>query len=722
MERSQWLNLNGAWEFAETDDGEASFLGEEMPDRITVPFCRESKLSGLERKGFVKYVWYRREFEVPEDWEGKRVRFHVGACDWETTVWINGARVGFHRGSSDPFDFDITPLLKEGTNAVTLKVYDDVRTGLQPGGKQSQREESHGIYYTRTTGIWQTVWLEAVGDTFVESLSILPDPDNSKVTVETTLDGKWKDHRIEIAAFAEGAEVGTAKGDAAWGATRIDVPLTEKRLWSPKDPFLYDLKVKVLKGVTVVDEVESYFGLRKMEIQGRAILLNGEPVFQRLVLDQGFYPDGIWTAPTDAALEGDIRLSMEAGFNGARLHQKVFEPRFLYHADRLGYMVWGEFPNFGMNFNETAIDEPVIREWTNLVKRDRNHPCVVGWCPFNETPPESARLQNIILDLTQRLDPTRPVIDTSGWTHTHSDPDLSDAHDYDQNPDSYRQRWFDQFSNLLGLPARYGIVSGPASGRPFFVSEFGGIGWNIKEGWGYGATPESLEDWYERFQGLVDANLDNPNFFGYCYTQLTDIEQEQNGIFNYNREAKFDNQKLHAIQTRKAAYEEAPPVEIVSPPKVDWTVLVPTAHDRDLGGEWEFTESDPGESWAAPEFDTTGRKKGKGGFGAGIGEEFLRTDWKSEDIWLRRKFDYDGGDFDTGALVIFYDDATEVYLNGKKVWGRKRWVNKYHAFDVTKEIKSALKPGANTIAVHTHQDKGDRFIDVGLLIGILGTD
>ena len=717
LKRDAWINLNGTWEFAETDDGNANYLETEMPDRITVPFCRESELSGLNRKGFVQYVWYRRSFEIPSEWKGKRVLFHVGACDWETTVWVNKQKVGFHRGSSDAFSFDITPFLEKGVNTVTLKVYDDVRTGLQPAGKQSQREESHGIFYTRTTGIWQTVWLEAVGTTHISDLSLVTDPDKYRLSIQARLDGEWFGGQLKAEAFMGEESVGKAQADTKWNVTEIDLPLAKRRLWTPSDPYLYTLRLTLLKEGQIVDELESYFGLRKVEVRGAAILINGEAIFQRLVLDQGFYPDGIWTAPTDEALKKDILLSQEAGFNGARLHQKVFEPRFLYHADCLGYLLWGEFPNFGLHFDQTAIDEPVIREWSQIVRRDRNHPSIIGWCPFNETPRESARVQNIVLDLTRQLDPTRPLLDTSGWTHTHDNPDVLDAHDYDQNPDSYRERWEAFFGANLALPRKYGLRTGAESGKPFFVSEFGGIGWNIEKGWGYGNTPESLDEFYARFKGLVDANLDNRHFFGYCYTQLTNVEQEQNGIFSFSREPKFDNARLKEIQSRKAAYETDPPTEVVPPPEIHWTVLVPSAHEREADLEWSYTEEDPGPDWMSADFDSSAWKKGRAGFGTRM-DDLRGTEWKSKDIWLRKEFECDSIEFDIAAFVIFHDDDTQIFLNGNLVWQRGRWTDKYQGYEVTKAIRKNLVKGQNTIAVHTYQDAGGQYIDVGLLLGM----
>lgn len=550
--RAEWLNLNGEWEFAETDDDKADFLkSEKYPDRITVPFCRESRLSGLARRDFVRNVWYRREFTVPEDWQSARVRLHVGACDWRTRVFINGAIVGTHTGGSAPFAFDITRALRPGANTVVIHAFDDTRSGLQACGKQSQKLESHGCVYTRTTGIWQTVWLEGVGATYVGDYFVTPTSE-PRVQLRVEVDGPEAGIEVKATAYAGDKECGSATAAASDRAAVLDMPLAENHTWTPENPFLYDLKITLVKDGTVLDSVDGYFGLRTVSLDGVNFLINGKRVFQRLVLDQGFYPEGIWTAPTDDALRQDIEISKAAGFNGARLHQKVFEPRLLYWADKLGYIVWGEFPNWGANVGGNQVDLPIMDEWVEILRRDRNHPAIIGWCPFNETPEAAGPLQNSIINVTRQIDPTRPVLDTSGWYHSHPEPELLDAHDYDQNPQSFRERWT---RILSGNPKeKEPHVDKPV---PFFISEYGGIGWSLEEkGWGYGNTPKSMDEFYTRLKGLTDVLLENPRMFGFCYTQLTNIEQEQNGIYTYDRKPKFDIQKINAIFSAPAAYEK----------------------------------------------------------------------------------------------------------------------------------------------------------------------
>jgi len=564
FERNSWLNLNGTWQF-EIDCNNTGFergliSGKDLKDKIVVPFCPESKLSGIGNTDFMPYVWYRRFFDLPEKTQGKRILLHFGAVDWYAKVWINNNFAGEHKGGSSPFTLEITKFIKDTNNEIVVHVYDDVRTGLQAGGKQSPQRESQGCSYTRTTGIWQTVWLEAVSPTYIQDFKIIPDPDNSQIIMNFKIEGNYQGCKITATALADNKKVGNVTINANWTNSPMVLKLSKKKLWNVGNPFLYDLKIELKKGNETIDTVKSYFGLRKITIQGRAILINEKPVFQRTVLDQGFYPDGIWTAPTDSDLKRDIELSMAAGFNGARLHQKVFEPRFHYWADKLGYLTWGEYPNWVLAYDKTDIDSVVVTEWTEILERDKNHPSIIGWCPFNETPISAKRIQQIIVPLTKSIDPTRVVLETSGWTHTIANPQVLDGHDYDQNPETFRQRWTDYFkSDNSKLPNHDNIPQ--TRNCPLFISEYGGIGW-FKKGdpaWGYGNNPETLEQFYQRYKGLTDALLDNPNIFGFCYTQLTDIEQEKNGIYYYNRTCKFEAEKLREINSRTAAYEKIYP-------------------------------------------------------------------------------------------------------------------------------------------------------------------
>ena len=716
--RTNWASLNGEWQFEvdEQEQGEARGLmsGKDLASRILVPFCPESRLSGLGHTAIMKHVWYRRTFELPAAMRGKRVRLHFGAVDYKAWVWLNGQAVGSHTGGSASFCFEITPFLRPGTNDLVVHVFDDTASGDQPCGKQTPTV-SQGCLYTRTTGIWQPVWLEAVGSSFVKSFALTPDPDHSRVLLCVQVDKPEPGLKLTAEAFAEGKRVGRDACPATSSQLSLVLNLSKKRLWQPGAPFLYDLKFSLSRGHHTVDQLASYFGLRAVSIQGRSVLINGKRVFQRLILDQGFYPEGIWTAPSDEELRRDIERSMAAGFNGARLHQKVFEPRFLYWADKLGYLVWGEFPNWGFDLRPKDYAN-FANEWGEVLRRDRNHPAIIGWCPFNETPPRAGDLQQLVWRQTRAVDPTRPVIESSGYAHTVPDPEVLDAHDYDQDPAHFKRHWAEFFdaSAAAAMPARYGRSSRDL-GVPFMVSEFGGTFWGDKQGWGYGAGPKDLEAFYQRYQGVVDALLDNPNMFGFCYTQLTDVEQEHNGLYFYDRRPKFDLQRLHAITARSAAYEKTGPTapSPAGPTAPGWRVLVGAAADGELCQPYHFTTNAPPPQWSAESFEDSAWAVARAPFGNALPK--VRTSWQSSDIWLRRTFEGPGSDITRAALVIFHDEDTEVYVNGQEVWHGAGFLTRYEMFPVTKALKQALHPGRNTLAVHTHQTVGGQFIDLALL-------
>jgi hypothetical protein len=719
--RENWASLNGEWQF-EIDpagDGQARGLvsGKKLMTKIVVPFCPESKLSGIGHYGLMKNVWYRRDFEVPAAMQGKRVLLHFGGVDYQSWVWVNGQLAGTHVGGNVSFALEITRLLRAGSNELVVRALDDTTSGKQPTGKQTHTV-SEGCSYTRTTGIWQSVWLEAVGSSYISGISLVPDPDHSRVLIEAEINGADKGLTLTVEATANGKSMGKDATPATWRNNRLVVDLAEKHLWDTSSPFLYDLKFSLTQGDRVVDEVASYCGLRKVAIQGRAILINDKPVFQRLILDQGFYPDGVWTAPSDDELKKDIERSMAMGYNGARLHQKVFEPRFLYWADKLGYLVWGEFPNWGFNY-QPENHANYINEWNEVLVRDRNHPSIIGWCPFNESPASAAEIQNIIFHQTKLLDPTRPVLETSGWTHRVTNPEVRDDHDYNQDPASFAKRWMDFFagSGATPLPSRYGAgASGKDLGVPFMVSEFGGIGWSTEGGWGYGAGPKTEEEFYQRYKGLVDAQLDNPDLFGFCYTQLTDVEQEKNGLYYYDRRPKFDVKRMHAITSRAAAYEKTGPVTAaakVSSKSSEWRVLVGAAADGELCLPYRFTTAKPAEDWLSAGFDDASWAEAKAPFGT-INKP--RTAWNTPDLWLRRSFEWDGKPVSNAALVIFHDETTEVYVNGQKVWERSGFNNAYEIFNISEVLKKVLKPGRNQLAIHTNQTAGGQFIDLALLV------
>jgi beta-galactosidase/beta-glucuronidase len=560
MVRESWLNLNGPWEF-EIDQGrsgrERGLVNRKLANTIQVPFCPESKLSGIGNVDFMWCVWYRRAVILPKEWAGKRVLIHFGAVDYDTEVWVNGQSVGKHRGGYSSFSFEITAALKESENIITVCAEDDTRSDLQPTGKQCDAYESGGCSYTRTTGIWQTVWLEAVPQQYMGRPRITPDLENGTVVLEVPIVGDPEGLSLKATASLDGKAVGSAQVKASGPNFFVTVPLSVVKPWEIGSPTLYDLTLEMSDSKGVVDKVGSYFGLRSITLATPAILINGKPVFQRLILDQGFYPDGIYTAPTDDELRKDIERSMAMGFNSARLHQKVFEERFLYWADKLGYPVWGEMASWGLNLMNPLALERFITEWREILQRDYSHPSIVGWCPFNETGHmQNQEVLRLTYRLTKDIDATRPVIDTSGYVHVETDVD--DCHNYDQNPETFSATYAPFAEG--GAAFRNSRWDAPYKGQPYFVSEYGGIWWNPDQkdnkAWGYGDRPKSEEEFIARYKGLTEALLFHPMMCGFCYTQLTDVEQEVNGLYTYDRKPKFDPAVIKAINAQKAAIED----------------------------------------------------------------------------------------------------------------------------------------------------------------------
>ena len=555
--RENWLNLNGEWQFEidNSNSGEERKLFEsnkEFSLKINVPFCPESKLSGIENVDFMNAVWYKRDFEINEKQIGNLIFLHFGAVDYEAIVYINGQKCFTHKGGYVSFCVDITEFVKIGKNTLTVNAIDYTRNRLIPSGKQSIKFNSHGCYYTRTTGIWQTVWLEFVPKTHIEKVKYVTIPSNASINISAELCGNGT---FSAEAFYNGKLVGKKSITTNGGVTNITIALSEKHLWEVGNGRLYDLVLTYGE-----DKVNSYFGLRTLQLDGHKFLINGKSVFQRLILDQGFYPDGIYTAPSDNELVADIERSLAIGFNGARLHEKVFEERFLYHCDRLGYIVWGEYPNWGLDHSYADSIYAILPEWLEEIERDFNHPAIVGWCPFNETWDQHGHKQfddllSLVYKSTKAVDPTRPCIDTSGNFHVITD--IYDLHDYEQDPEVFSKHY-----EPLGKNNKFEFYSAFENRqhyngkKPFFISEYGGIAWTDQDGWGYGNSPKTSEEFLTRLKALTDTLLDNSLMFGFCYTQLTDVEQEQNGLYTYNRKAKFETETIRKIISRKAAIED----------------------------------------------------------------------------------------------------------------------------------------------------------------------
>ena len=579
FERNAWINLNGEWTYSFDFGGSGLerewFKSTGFDQKIIVPFCPESKLSGVEYKDFINHMWYHRTISIPQDWANKQVLLNFGAVYYKSEIYIDGVFAARHFGGTSSFQVDITPYVKAGqTHNLVVYVESDVRSTHQPSGKQNLQFASYGCNYTRTTGIWQTVWMEAVHPEGLQSVQMIPDIDQQQLIIRPRF-YKELGGKLEV-TLKDNGKVVSKETVAANALSTVILPVKKMKTWSPENPFLYDVEFRVIdKAGNVVDEVKSYAGMRKVHIEGKKIYLNNQPYYQRLVLDQGFYPDGIWTAPSDEALKKDIQLSMEAGFNGARLHQKVFEERFYYWADKLGYLTWGEASSWGMDCNDIETARNFITEWTEIVERDRNHPSILIWTPTNEEfwpdRVQYPRLMQDLYKLTKAIDPTRPFHGTSGGSHIATD--IWTVHNYEQDPAKLKDLLYND-GKLMEAP-KWEIQLMPKNigfnglkytdqytfpqykhDMPYLIDEFGGIKWNPSQqmesaqntSWGYGEPPHSLEEFYARLEGLVNTVLSlSDHVWGYCYTQLTDVEQEQNGIYYYDRSPKFDMKRIHAI-------------------------------------------------------------------------------------------------------------------------------------------------------------------------------
>ena len=579
FERNAWINLNGEWTYSFDFGGSGLerewFKSTGFDQKIIVPFCPESKLSGVEYKDFINHMWYHRTISIPQDWANKQVLLNFGAVYYKSEIYIDGVFAARHFGGTSSFQVDITPYVKAGqTHNLVVYVESDVRSTHQPSGKQNLQFASYGCNYTRTTGIWQTVWMEAVHPEGLQSVQMIPDIDQQQLIIRPRF-YKELGGKLEV-TLKDNGKVVSKETVAANSLSTVILPVKKMKTWSPENPFLYDVELRVIdKAGNVVDEVKSYAGMRKVHIEGKKIYLNNQPYYQRLVLDQGFYPDGIWTAPSDEALKKDIQLSMEAGFNGARLHQKVFEERFYYWADKLGYLTWGEASSWGMDCNDIETARNFITAWTEIVERDRNHPSILIWTPTNEEfwpdRVQYPRLMQDLYKLPKAIDPTRPFHGTSGGSHIATD--IWTVHNYEQDPAKLKELLYND-GKLMEAP-KWEIQLMPKNigynglkytdqytfpqykhDMPYLIDEFGGIKWNPSQqmesaqntSWGYGEPPHSLEEFYARLEGLVNTVLSlSDHVWGYCYTQLPDVEQEQNGIYYYDRSPKFDMKRIHAI-------------------------------------------------------------------------------------------------------------------------------------------------------------------------------
>jgi beta-galactosidase/beta-glucuronidase len=585
--REHWQSLNGQWKFTFDNDNRFAHPSDsiEWNAEIRVPYPPESQASGIGDRGFHHACWYQRDFQMRA--EGQRVLIHFGAADYRTLVWVNGYHVVEHEGGHTPFSADITHTLNDsGNQTVTVRVEDDPHDLAKPRGKQDWQLEPHSIWYPRTTGIWQTVWLERVSHTYIHKLRWTPHFDGFEIGCDALVAGDLHgdltvevkiQHGDKMLADDRYKVIG---GEAARKISLSDPGIDDSRnelLWSPERPTLLDAEVILRRGDQVIDRVKSYTALRSGHINRDRFMLNGRPYPLRLVLDQGYWPDTLLTAPDDDALRKDVELAKAMGFNGVRKHQKIEDPRYLYWADKLGLLVWEEMPS-AYRFSPLAIKR-LVKEWGEVIDRDYSHPCIIVWVPFNESwgVPNLTSMQahrnavEALYHLTRTLDSTRPVIGNDGWEASATD--ILGIHDYDCNPTTLRQRYSSAQAQELFDRRRPGgriltLDGYPHRGQPIVLTEFGGIAYakNKQEAkekgiWGY-AQADTDDEFYINYRNLLQVVNETAMFSGFCYTQFADTYQEANGLLFEDRTPKLPLEKIAAattnVQAGKDAAQEVP--------------------------------------------------------------------------------------------------------------------------------------------------------------------
>lgn len=682
MVRQEWLNLNGLWQLDLTaGESDAAPVGKPLARTILVPYPVESALSGVMQSA--ERVWYRRTFQVPASWKGNRVLLHFGAVDWEATVFVNGKELGTHRGGYDAFSFDITEALTASAEQeLIVKVFDPTDQGNQPRGKQVK--DPKGIWYTPTTGIWQTVWLEPVPAARIGQIKLVPDVDASclRLTVEGV--GATAGHVIEAEARDGSAVVAKAAGPVGQ-PLELKLPKESLKLWSPEKPFLYDLTVTLQADAKPVDTVASYFGMRKIDMaadaQGRLRLrLNGEFVFQMGPLDQGFWPDGLYTAPTDEALRYDIEVTKQLGFNMTRKHVKIEPARWYYWCDKLGLLVWQDMPSSN---NKTPESKKQFQhELTRLIEGFGNSPSIIMWVVFNEAWGQHDTERYV--DYVKQLDPSRLVNNASGWT----DMKVGDVNDMHRYPGP-------------GAPE-------PESRRAGVLGEFGGLGLGVdghtwtQKTWGYRGMASATE-LTQRYLGLLRRVWGLNESAGLCaavYTQITDVETECNGLLTYDRALI----KVDAARVAAANRGQLPRV----------TTVVPTSQAQ--GVSWRYTFQAPANGWFQPNYDDSAWKTGLGGFGTKkTPGAVVRTEWNQPEIWLCRSIELPAVKPEELLLLVHHDEDVEIYLNGVLAAKATGHTRDYEEMSLSPEALATLRPGKNTLAVHCKQTVGGQYIDVGLI-------
>jgi len=679
--RTDWMNLNGLWDYAIAPNSTNNVPA--FACKILVPFPLESALSGvMTHLDEQSKLWYHRTISVPDSWHGKRVRLHFGAVDWRCEVWVNGHNVGRHEGGYDRFTFDITDALGwNGAEDIVIAVTDLTDDGDEPRGKQSRKPE--GIFYTPTSGIWQTAWLEPVPQVCIDGVKAVPDVDAKSLHVHVVVNNFSDNLQVEAEAFADGQKIASVTGSPNMELI-LNVP--DPHLWSPEDPFLYDLKVTLKDGDKTFDSVSSYFGMRKIALakddQGvTRIALNDRFIFQVGVLDQGFWPDGIYTAPTDEAMRSDIEFLKKGGFNLIRKHVKVEPDRWYYWCDKLGMLVWQDMPSANNATSDGRRDFET--ELLHMIDSLNNHPSIITWVLFNEGWGQYDT--EALAAWIKQMDPSRLVDDASGWTDMRVG-DLVDMHSY-PGPDAPE----------------------PDIHRASVLGEYGGFGFIVPghiwstNFWGY-VMITNRQDLENRYSSMLNQVWKLHKLRGLnaaVYTQNSDVETECNGLQTYDR----------------AVAKISPSVLLAANSGGFWGRSIKVILPNALFGrsEWKYTTKEPTNDWYKTQFDASSWKDGIAGFGTtGTPAIYLNTTWNSSDIWLRQNFTLKAEDIPRIQLQIFHDEDAEIYFNGVLALKLDGYLTDYDEFEASHEALAALHPGENTIAVHCHQTTGGQGIDVGI--------
>jgi beta-galactosidase/beta-glucuronidase len=570
FERAEWLNLNGEWNFKfdKENKGEKEkwYKESNFDKKIMVPFSYETKASGIGEEGFCPNVWYQKSITIPSEYENKEIILHFQAADYKTKLWVNGAFVGERKGGQIAFSFNITDYL-DGTNVLNIVVKnEDSQSCYQPRGKQRWLDQNYECWYVQTTGIWQTVWLEFLNETHVQAVKITPDIDTESVEFSYEISGDLNQTLLlKTSILFKGQLIKsfdqTISRSNQTVTTNIASDFHHWRVvrWSPQSPNLYDIEFTLFKNGEVVDYVKSYFGMRKISIENGNVLLNNIPLYQKLILDQGYWEESHLTPPSEEAIIEDIDRTLEMGFNGVRKHMKVEDQRYLYWADKKGLLVWSEMAAT-YEFSDGAVQN-FTEEWIEVVKQHYNHPCIITWTPFNEswgvkniyTNHKQQKFTEGIYHLTKAMDSMRPVIVNDGWEHTVSD--IISLHDYVEYGDEFLNRYIDKEkvvnNDIAFNKFKHAMAQGyQYKGQPIIISEYGGIAFNSDKGWGYGNQVKSEGDFLHRYESITQAIKNTSYISGFCYTQLSDVQQEVNGLLKEDREPKVDVNKIRAINNK----------------------------------------------------------------------------------------------------------------------------------------------------------------------------